>query len=257
VIGCGVAALPLWWLVSRLRSGYFAIATCAGRDRHAHHREVLLDRRGTGMALPGFAGMDPALLTAYTHWAGLAVTVVALATIYPPLRGRLACAHRHPRRRGGRAQLRGGSGWPGCWCCGGVYCGAAGAVLAISQLQVQPSAVFSAVDRGDGVRDHHRRAGDDRGLIMAPRCSLRSSRRCLYNAWYLIILGLVAIFVALSSGAGLWGLRTSASTCGCSRLGIGSGWTRHARAGSRGAARWRPRPCRLSLGSQKRPALWN
>ena len=26
-IGCGVAALPLWWLVSRLRSGYFAIAT--------------------------------------------------------------------------------------------------------------------------------------------------------------------------------------------------------------------------------------
>src|SRR6202041_2399944 len=26
-IGCAVAALPLWWLVSRLRSGYFAIAT--------------------------------------------------------------------------------------------------------------------------------------------------------------------------------------------------------------------------------------
>ena len=26
-IGCGVAALPLWWLVSRLRTGYFAIAT--------------------------------------------------------------------------------------------------------------------------------------------------------------------------------------------------------------------------------------
>jgi len=26
-IGCGVAALPMWWLVSRLRSGYFAIAT--------------------------------------------------------------------------------------------------------------------------------------------------------------------------------------------------------------------------------------
>ncbi|HEY4852353.1 MAG TPA: branched-chain amino acid ABC transporter permease, partial [Streptosporangiaceae bacterium] len=24
-IGCGVAAVPLWWLISRLRSGYFAI----------------------------------------------------------------------------------------------------------------------------------------------------------------------------------------------------------------------------------------
>ena len=26
-VGCGVAALPMWWLVSRLRTGYFAIAT--------------------------------------------------------------------------------------------------------------------------------------------------------------------------------------------------------------------------------------
>src|SRR6204780_3732172 len=26
-VGCGIAAFPLWWLVSRLRSGDFAIAT--------------------------------------------------------------------------------------------------------------------------------------------------------------------------------------------------------------------------------------
>src|SRR5499433_1257262 len=32
---------------------------------------------GTGMPLPGLAGFDPTLLTAYTYWAGLAVTVVA------------------------------------------------------------------------------------------------------------------------------------------------------------------------------------
>ena len=26
-IGCGLAAVPLWWLLARLRTGYFAIAT--------------------------------------------------------------------------------------------------------------------------------------------------------------------------------------------------------------------------------------
>ena len=44
---------------------------------------------GTGMPLPGFAGLAPNLITAYTYWAGLAVTVVALAAIYLLLRGKL------------------------------------------------------------------------------------------------------------------------------------------------------------------------
>src|SRR5690349_18168357 len=78
-IGCGVAALPLWWLVSRLRSGYFAIATWV----LAATLMLIIERfssigGGTGMPLPGFTGMDPTLLTAYTYWAGLAVTVLTL-----------------------------------------------------------------------------------------------------------------------------------------------------------------------------------
>ena len=62
VIGSGVAALPLWWLVSRLRSGYFAIATWV----LAATVMLIIEKfssigGGTGMPLPGFAGMDPAL----------------------------------------------------------------------------------------------------------------------------------------------------------------------------------------------------
>src|SRR5215472_1184552 len=89
-IGCGVAALPLWWLVSRLRTGYFAIATWV----LAATVMLIIEKfssigGGTGMPLPGLAGLDPALLTAYTYWAGLAVTVLALAGIYLLLRGRI------------------------------------------------------------------------------------------------------------------------------------------------------------------------
>ena len=55
-IGCGVAAFPMWWLVSRLRSGYFAIATWV----LAATIMLFIERfssigGGTGMPLPGFA----------------------------------------------------------------------------------------------------------------------------------------------------------------------------------------------------------
>jgi ABC-type branched-subunit amino acid transport system permease subunit len=211
-IGCGVAALPLWWLVSRLRSGYFAIATWV----LAATVMLIIEKfssigGGTGMPLPGFAGMNPTLLTAYTYWAGLAVTVAALVGIYLLLRSRLGLvltairddevAARSSGARVGLARLL-------VFLVAGVGCGAAGAVLAISQLQVSPSAVFdvqwtaemafATIIGGLGTIE-----GPIIGTIvyMVLQQTLAS-----YNAWYLIILGLVAILVALFARRGLWGL---------------------------------------------------
>jgi len=211
-IASGVAALPLWWLVSRLRSGYFAIATWV----LAATIMLIIEKfssigGGTGMPLPGFAGMDPTLLTAYTYWAGLAVTVLALVGIYLLLRGRIGLvltavrddevAARSSGSRVGLARLL-------VFVVAGIGCGAAGGVLAISQLQVQPSAVFSVqwtaemafatIIGGLGTIE-----GPIIGTIvyMVLQQTLAS-----YNAWYLIILGLVAILVALFARRGLWGL---------------------------------------------------
>ena len=211
-IGCAVAALPLWWLVSRLRSGYFAIATWV----LAATVMLIIEKfssigGGTGMPLPGLAGYTPALLTAYTYWAGLAVTVVSLAAIYLLLRSRLGLvltavrddevAARSSGARVGVARLI-------VFVVAGAGCGAAGAVLAISQLQVQPSAVFSVqwtaemafatIIGGLGTIE-----GPIIGTVvyMVLQQTLAS-----YNAWYLIILGLVAIAVALFARRGLWGL---------------------------------------------------
>ena len=211
-IGCGVAALPLWWLVSRLRSGYFAIATWV----LAATVMLIIEKfssigGGTGMPLPGFAGMDPALLTAYTYWAGLAVTVAALATIYLLLRGRLGLvltairddevAARSSGARVGLARML-------VFVVAGAGCGAGGAVLAISQLQVQPGAVFSV--QWTAVMAFATIIGG-LGTIEGPIIGtvvymVLQQTLASYNAWYLIILGLVAIFVALFARRGLWGL---------------------------------------------------
>jgi len=211
-IVCGVAALPLWWLVSRLRTGYFAIATWV----LAATIMLIIEKfpsigGGSGMPLPGFTGMSPTLLTAYTYWAGLAVTVLSLAGIYLLLRGRIGLvltavrddevAARSSGARVGLARLL-------VFVVAGIGCGAAGGVLAISQLQVQPSADFSVqwtaemafavIIGGLGTIE-----GPIIGTVvyMVLQQTLAS-----YNAWYLIVLGLVAIVVALFFRRGLWGL---------------------------------------------------
>jgi branched-chain amino acid transport system permease protein len=211
-IVCGVAALPLWWLVSRLRSGYFAIATWV----LAATIMLVIEKftsigGGSGMPLPGFTGMDPTLLTAYTYWAGLAVTVLALAGVYLLLRSRLGLvltairddevAARSSGARVGLARML-------VFVVAGIGCGAAGGVLAISQLQVSPTADFSVqwtaemafatIIGGLGTIE-----GPIIGTVvyMVLQQTLAS-----YNAWYLIILGLIAILVALFARRGLWGL---------------------------------------------------
>jgi branched-chain amino acid transport system permease protein len=90
-------------------------------------------------------------------------------------------------------------------------CGAAGGVLAIQQLSVTPGTsggvfsvqwtaemAFAVIIGGLGTIE-----GPILGTIvyMVLQQTLAS-----YNAWYLIILGLVAIVIALFARRGLWGL---------------------------------------------------
>jgi branched-chain amino acid transport system permease protein len=166
---------------------------------------------GTGEPMPGLSGFTPTLLTAYTYWIGLAVTVVSLAAIYLLLRGRLGLvltairddevAARSSGARVGLARML-------VFVVAAIGCGAAGGVLAISELQVQPTAVFTVqwtaemafatIIGGLGTIE-----GPILGtaVFMILQQTLQS-----YNAWYLIALGLVAIVVALFARRGLWGL---------------------------------------------------
>jgi ABC-type branched-subunit amino acid transport system permease subunit len=211
-VACGVAALPMWWLVSRLRSGYFAIATWV----LATTVLLIIEKfpsigGGTGLSLPHTPNLSSAVLEAYTYWIGLAVTVLALIAVYLLLRGRLGLvltairddevAARSSGARVGLARML-------VFVVAGIGCGAAGALLAISQLIVQPNAVFSVqwtaemafavIIGGLGTIE-----GPILGTIvyMILQQALQS-----YNAWYLIILGLVAMVIAIFARRGLWGL---------------------------------------------------
>ncbi len=210
-IGCGVLALPLWWLVSRLRSGYFAIATWV----LAATIMLIIERfssigGGTGMPLPP-TGLDPVLLTAYIYWAGLAVTVLALLAIYLMLRGRLGLvltairddevAARSSGARVGLARLL-------VFVVAGAGCGAAGALLALNQGNVQPDAVFSIQFTAEmAFATIIGGLGTIEGPIIGTAVYMVLQQALAsYNAWYLIALGLVAIVVALFARRGIWGL---------------------------------------------------
>jgi branched-chain amino acid transport system permease protein len=219
-IGSGVAALPLWWLVSRLRTGYFAIGTWVLATAVALFVEQFKSiGGGTGMPLPGLISITSQsngsiLLSAYTYWAGLAVTVLALAAVYFLLRSRVGLvltAIRDDERAARSSGVRVGFARMLVFVVAAIGCGAAGGVLAIQQLQVVPQTsggvfsvqwtaemAFAVIIGGIGTIE-----GPIIGTIiyMVLQQTLQQ-----YNVWYLISLGIVAIAITLFTRRGLWGL---------------------------------------------------
>jgi branched-chain amino acid transport system permease protein len=213
-VGAGVCALPLWWLVARLRLGYFAIATWV----LASVVMLIIEQissigGGTGEPLPGLSGGDPALLTAHTYWAALIVAVLAIGAVYFLLRSRVGLvltAIRDDERAAKSSGVRVGTARLLVFVVAAAGCGAAGAVLAIEQLQVVPGTsggvfsvqwtaemAFAVIIGGIGTIE-----GPIIGTIvyMVLQQTLQS-----YNAWYLIVLGIVAIAIAIFARRGLWG----------------------------------------------------
>jgi branched-chain amino acid transport system permease protein len=214
-IAAAACAVPLWWLVSRLRTGYFAIATWVLASAIMLVIEQIQSiGGGTGEPLPGLTGMDPAVLAADTYWAALTVAVLAIAAVYFLLRSRVGLvltAIRDDERAARSSGVRVGAARMLVFVVAAAGCGAAGGVLAIQQLQVVPGTsggvfsvqwtaemAFAVIIGGIGTIE-----GPILGTIVyiVLQQTLQS-----YNAWYLIILGLVAIVIALFARRGLWGV---------------------------------------------------
>jgi ABC-type branched-subunit amino acid transport system permease subunit len=209
---CGVIGVPIWLLLFRLRGGYFAIATWVV----ASVCELVIIRfpslgGGTGAPLDGLSGLSPTLLTADTYWTSLAVVVIVVATVFLIMRSRLGLvltAVRDDEVGAGSAGARVSGARRTVFLVAAIGCGAAGALLIISQLDVEPSAAFSVQWSAEmifvtiigGI-------GSIEGPILGTIIFFALQRALSgYGAWYLIILGLVAIGVALWAPRGLWGL---------------------------------------------------
>jgi branched-chain amino acid transport system permease protein len=214
-VGCAVLAYPISLLLFRLRGGYFAIATWVVADTC----QLLVSRSktlggGTGAGVRGLSGYDPTLLTAYTYWASLAVVVVAIATAFFLLRSRIGLVLTAVRDNEVGARSVGARvTWAKrtVYLVAGAGCGAAGALLAVSQRFVQPSSVFSVQWSAEmifvtvigGI-------GSIEGPIIGAILFFTLQQTLAqYGAWYLIVLGTVAIVVALFAPRGIWGLISS------------------------------------------------
>jgi ABC-type branched-subunit amino acid transport system permease subunit len=211
-LGSGVVGLVVWWLLSRLRSGYFAIATWV----IASICYLIVIRfaslgGGTGEPLPSMPTVSNTLLNAYTYWVALAVAVIVLVSLYAILRGRLGLVltavrddetgARSVGARVSRAQLL-------VFVIAATGCGAAGGLEIISQPFVQPTAafsvqwtaemVFACLIGGIGTIE-----GPILGTIVF---FVLQQWLASYGTWYFIVLGAIAIAVAIWAPRGLWGL---------------------------------------------------
>jgi branched-chain amino acid transport system permease protein len=212
VVACAVIAVPVWLLVFRLRGGYFAIATWVV----ASVCELVIIRfpslgGGTGSPLPGMTGLNATLLTAYTYWISLAVVVLVVAVVFLIMRSRLGLVLTAVRDDETGARSVGARVPRARWTVFLVTaagCGAAGALLIISQLNVEPASAFSVQWSAEMIfATIIGGIGTIEGPILGSIVFFALQHLLAnYGAWYWIILGLVAIVVALWAPRGLWGL---------------------------------------------------
>jgi branched-chain amino acid transport system permease protein len=209
-----LVALPASFLLLRLRREYFAIATWVVAE--ALQLVVLRTDSlggGTGATLSGMAGLDPALRQAFTYWAALAVASATLLGAYLLLRSRLGLdltAIRDNEVGARSVGVRVAQAKRIVYLVAAAGAGAAGSVLIISQLFVQPTSVFTvqwsaymifvALIGGLGSIE-----GPIVGTVIFFLLQQTLADR---GAWYLIVLGSVAVLVAMWVPRGLWGVVT-------------------------------------------------
>lgn len=210
-IMAGVIGVPVWWLVSRLRSGYFAITMWV----IASVCMLIISQisslgSGTGIALSGLTS-HPSLLAADTYWATLIIAVLVIAGIYALLRSRLGLvltAIRDDETGAKSIGARVGSVQRLVFIVTALGCGAAGASYAISQQFIVPDAAFSVSFTAEmifitiigGI-------GTIEGPIIGTVVFFVLQQTLANDGtWYWIILGLVAIAVAIWAPRGIWGL---------------------------------------------------
>jgi len=210
-IVCAVIAVPVTLLLFRLRGGYFAIATWVVSDTALLIIGAIpFLGGGTGKLMPGLQSLSPTQTAHYSYLATWIVALVVVSGTYLLLRSRLGLVLASIRDNEVAARSAGvnvQSARRLIFVVAAAGCGAAGAVLAISQPFIQPSSVFNIqwvaemlfVSMIGGL-------GTIEGPIIGSILYFVLQQTLQqYGVWYLIIFGSLAVVVALWQPRGLWG----------------------------------------------------
>lgn len=208
---CAALAVPITYLLFRLRGGYFSIATWVVSDTALLIiGTIAVLGGGTGRTMPGLQNLSPGETAHFSYLATWFVALVVVTGTYVLLRSRTGLVLASIRDNEVAARSAGvnvRAARRSIFVIAAAGCGAAGAVLAISQPFIQPSnefnlqwaaeMLFVSMIGGLGTIE-----GPIIGSIIffALQQSLQQQ-----GAWYLIIVGALAVAIALWQPRGLWG----------------------------------------------------
>ena len=212
IIVCAIIAVPVTFLLLRLRGGYFSIATwVVANTAMLLILSFTLLGGGTGAALPGLVNLSPNQLNHDRYLSTWFVALIVVVATYVLLRSRLGLVLSSVRDNEVASRSSGTkvtSTRRMIFIVAAAGCGAAGAVLAISQPFIQPGNEFSLswtaemlfVSMIGGL-------GTIEGPILGSIIFF-ALQQWLQNwgAWYLIIFGAIAVSIALWQPRGLWGI---------------------------------------------------
>lgn len=208
-----LVSIPISYLVFRLVGGYFAVGTWVIAEvlRLVTVRVPAVGA-GAGMSVPPMPLAAP-LRIATTYWAALVVAVVVVAAVVLIVRSRLGLALTAVRDEPIAAATSGVNVVTArrlVFVIGAAATGAAGAIVAISALGVEPSSIygvqwtaamiFMVVIGGVGSIE-----GPIIGAVIYWALEQFLSH---YGQAYLIGLGVLAIVMVLFAPGGIWGLIT-------------------------------------------------
>jgi len=211
-IACGIVAIPISYLAFRLVGGYFAIGTWVIAEViRLIVGQVPAFGAGAGYSLRSLSGMDRSLRISLVFWAALVVLiaiVVACVLFARSRRGLALTAVRDDPVSAATSGVAVQSSKRVVFVAAAMGTGAAGAILALQNLRVQPTAMFDVqwsaymifivIIGGLGTLE-----GPILGAIV-----FFVLREVLspYGPLYLIVLGVVGIAFVLFARKGIWGL---------------------------------------------------
>lgn len=211
VVICAVIAYPVTYLLFRLRGGYFSVATWVVADSAMLIiGSIAFFGGGTGHYLPGLTNISFKVLNHDTYLAAWSAALFVVVATYILLRSRLGLVLSSVRDNEVASRSSGAkvtSTRRTIFIVAAAGCGAAGAVLAISQpfiqlgnefnLQWAAEMLFASMIGGLGTIE-----GPILGcaIFFVLQQTLQN-----YGAWYLIIFGAVAVGVAIWQPRGIWG----------------------------------------------------
>jgi len=207
-----VVSLPVSVLVLRLSGGYFAVATLVVAAVFQIAATLSPSVGGTtGVSVPGLAAYPPVLREALIYWATLVVAVASVAGVYLLVRRRFGLDARAAGSDPVAAAslgVRVGRSRRLAYLIAADGAGAVGALIALQTLYVEPTSVFSVQYSVDML---FMVLVGGMGTIEGPVIGalvLFGLQEALssYGAWYLVIVGGLAVVATLAASRGLWGL---------------------------------------------------